>query len=269
MGAGLAEEDLTPRCLQSPIGEASNSSGRPPPHPPRRPTPPSRTPQRPTRFVSEEFWSSSSTTSSSDREDTPWPDTEDLSDFVDLTADSSPPAMPPANGQRRQPLSRKSRNSSSAPSNPNKRRKTGASQSSSRAAKIEEVDLRVSAQQQLHEAILLVHKWSFVPFPQYSLHMGVKTGLVWHTNSFTGCGRRQRSVKSPRATADGDHQSTARTGQQARETVYTTVHHLHGDHERFDSYPLRYVVLFEHSNTDTNPVLFKVTSSVMRVSWKP
>ena len=145
MGTGFGEEDLTSRSLQSPIGEASNSSGRPPPHPPRRPTPPSRIPPRPTRFVSEEFWSSSSATSSSDREDTPWPDTEDLSDFVDLTADSSPPAMPPANGQRRQPVSRVSRNSSSAPSNPNKRRKTGVSQSSNRAAKIEEVDLRVGA----------------------------------------------------------------------------------------------------------------------------
>ena len=135
---------LTLRSLKSPVGEASNSSGRPPPPPPRRATPPSRAPHRPARFVSEELWSSSSAISSSDREDTPWPDTEDLSDFVDLTADSSPPNMPPANSQRRQPPSRMSRNTSSAPSNPAKRRKTEASQSSNRAHKIEEVDLRVS-----------------------------------------------------------------------------------------------------------------------------
>lgn len=125
----------------SPVGEASNTSGRPPPPPPRHATPPSRAPQPPTRFVTEDFWSSSSGFSSPDREDTPWPDTEDLSDFVDLTADSSPPTMPPANSQRRRPPSRMSRNSSSAPSNPAKRRKTGASQSSNRAYKIEEVDL--------------------------------------------------------------------------------------------------------------------------------
>lgn len=127
----------------SPVGEASNTSGRPPPPPPRHATPPSRAPQPPTRFVTEDFWSSSSGFSSPDREDTPWPDTEDLSDFVDLTADSSPPTMPPANSQRRRPPSRMSRNSSSAPSNPAKRRKTGASQSSNRAYKIEEVDLVV------------------------------------------------------------------------------------------------------------------------------
>ncbi|CAF9908348.1 SUMO-targeted ubiquitin ligase complex subunit slx8 [Imshaugia aleurites] len=128
----------------SPVGEAPNSSGRPPPPPPpppRRATP-SRAPPRPTRSVSEDSWSSSSGLSSSDREDTPWPDTEDLSDFVDLTADSSPPNMPPANPQRRQPPSRMSRNTSSAPSNPAKRRKVEASQSSYRAHKIEEIDLR-------------------------------------------------------------------------------------------------------------------------------
>ncbi|KAF6222182.1 hypothetical protein HO133_001268 [Letharia lupina] len=125
----------------SPLGEASNSSGRPALPPPRRATP-SRAPPRPTSFVSEDFWSSSSAISSSDREDTPWPDTEDLSDFVDLTADSSPPNMPPANSQRRQPPSRMSRNTSSVPSNPAKRRKTEASQSSNAAHTIEEVDLR-------------------------------------------------------------------------------------------------------------------------------
>lgn len=129
----------------SPVGEASNTSGRPPqqpPPPPRRATPPSRAPQRPTRFVSEDFWSSSSGISGSEREDTPWPDTEDLSDFVDLTADSSPPNMPPSNSQRRQLPSRMARNTSSAPSNPPKRRKIEASQSSNRADKIDEIDLR-------------------------------------------------------------------------------------------------------------------------------
>ena len=95
--------------------------------------------------------------------------------------------------------------------------------------------------------MLLVHIWSIVPYSQYSLHVGVKTGLVRHTNCSTGCGRRQRPLKSSRATAYGHHQSTARTGQQARETIYTTVHHLHGNHERFNSHPLRYVILYQPS----------------------
>ncbi|CAD6576470.1 MAG: SUMO-targeted ubiquitin ligase complex subunit slx8 [Alectoria sarmentosa] len=50
--------------------------------------------------------------------------------------------MPAASSQRRQLPSRLSRNTSSAPSNSAKRRKTEVSQSSNRAHKIEEVDLR-------------------------------------------------------------------------------------------------------------------------------
>lgn len=51
--------------------------------------------------------------------------------------------MPPSNSQRRQLPSRMARNTSSAPSNPPKRRKIEASQSSNRADKIDEIDLRV------------------------------------------------------------------------------------------------------------------------------
>ena len=152
----------------------SNTSGRPPlpPPPPRRANPP-RAPPRPTSPVSEDFWSSSSVFSSSDREDTPWPDTEDLSDFVDLTADSSPPNMPPAASHRRQPPSRMSRDTSSAPSNPAKRRKIEASHSSSRALKIDEVDLRVRKNERskkLYCACItgILPACSAIPF--YNLH---------------------------------------------------------------------------------------------------
>ena len=130
--------------LQSdPVGNNSNTntSGRPQTtttfH--SRPTaPPSRDLPRPVTPLSEDFWSSSGHSS---RSDTPWPEqTEDFSDFVDLTADSSPPTMPPTKRPRLLPTSSTSRDASSAPSN--KRRKTEASQSSSRSQKIEEIDLR-------------------------------------------------------------------------------------------------------------------------------
>ena len=127
--------------LQSdPVGNNSNSSGRPlttttfhsrPSTPHTRELP---RPVTPDSFLSEDFFASGS---SSRRSDTPWPETEDYSDFVDLTADTSPPTMPPV---RR--VSKKPRETSSAPSNPAKRRKTEASQSSARSKEIEEVDLR-------------------------------------------------------------------------------------------------------------------------------
>lgn len=100
------------------------------------------------------FWSSPESSDSSVRSDTPFPQAEDLSDFVDLTQDSSPNTMSPAVGQqrrepkRRHPMSPRtavslsSRATSTVPSNPAKRRKTEASQSSMQSAKIEEIDLR-------------------------------------------------------------------------------------------------------------------------------
>ncbi len=124
--------------LQSdPVAFNTNSSGRPfntPTFRSRPTTPLTRGLPRPATPESEDFFASGS---SSRRSDTPWPDPEDYSEFVDLTADSSPPNMPPA---RR--TSRNLRDSSSAPSNPAKRRKTEASQSSVRSREIEEVDLR-------------------------------------------------------------------------------------------------------------------------------
>ena len=132
--------------LQSdPIGNNSNTntSGRPQTTTTfrSRPTTPlSRDLPRPVTPLSEDFWSSSGTSS---RSDTPWPEqSDDFSDFVDLTADSSPPAMPPTKRPRLiQPLPT-IRDTSSAPSNPHKRRKIEASHSSDRSQMIEEIDLR-------------------------------------------------------------------------------------------------------------------------------
>ena len=87
----------------------------------------------PESILSEDFASGSS----SRRSDTPWPEIEDYSEFVDLTADSSPPNMPSTRLQSKNP-----RETSSSPLNPAKRRKTEASQSSVRTREIEEVDLR-------------------------------------------------------------------------------------------------------------------------------
>ena len=127
--------------LQSdPVGFNTNSSGRPfntPTFRSRPTTPLTRglpRPVTPESLLSEDFFASGS---SSRRSDTPWPDPEDYSEFVDLTADSSPPNMPPARHVSKNP-----RDASSAPSNPAKRRKTEASQSSIRTREIEEVDLR-------------------------------------------------------------------------------------------------------------------------------
>lgn len=127
--------------LQSdPVGFNTNSSGRPfntPTFRSRPTTPLTRSlprPVTPESVLSEDFFASGS---SSRRSDTPWPETEDYSEFVDLTADSSPPNMPSARRASKNP-----RDTSSAPSNPAKRRKTEASQSSVRTREIEEVDLR-------------------------------------------------------------------------------------------------------------------------------
>ena len=127
--------------LQSdPVGFHTNTSGRPLNTPTFRsnPTTPHTQglprPVTPESVTSEELFTSGS---SSRRSDTPWAETEDYSEFVDLTADSSPPNMP---STRR--LSKNPRDTSSAPSNPAKRRKTEASQSSVRTREIEEVDLR-------------------------------------------------------------------------------------------------------------------------------
>ena len=127
--------------LQSdPVGFHTNSSGRPLNTPTFRSSPTTPLtrglprPVTPESVLSEDFFASGS---SSRRSDTPWPEIEDYSEFVDLTADSSPPNMPSTRRPSKNP-----RDTSSAPSNPAKRRKTEASQSSVRTREIEEVDLR-------------------------------------------------------------------------------------------------------------------------------
>jgi hypothetical protein len=134
-----------------PVGTPSNTSGRPliSSNPSPRPAVPSAQdpPQpRPATPLSEDtFWSSPETSDSSIRSDTPFPQTEDFSEFVDLTQeDSSPPEMPsqPRPQKRGNAWPGLSRDPSTDPSNPAKRRKTEASQSSNETAKIEEIDLR-------------------------------------------------------------------------------------------------------------------------------
>ena len=99
----------------------------------------------PTRPISNRSWTSGDTTVT----DLTYFQTRR---FVDLTADSSPPLMPAQVAQRNVPLLQPSRDSSSSPLNPSKRRKTatGAVRGGAAAAalephprvKIEEVDLR-------------------------------------------------------------------------------------------------------------------------------
>ena len=58
-------------------------------------------------------------------------------------------------------------------------------------------------------------------------------------------GRRRRpmSIEGSRTATDGHHQSTERTGQQARKTIYLAVHHLLGEYERSNSDPLWYFII--------------------------
>ena len=133
--------------LQSdPVANNSNTSGRPQAtttfHS-RPTTPSSRDLPRPVTPLSEDLWSSSG------RSDTPWPEADDFNDFVDLTAESSPLTMPTTKRPRTDPPSPSRRDTSSAPSSQNKRRRIRTVQSSrgpplsvKRSHSIEAIDLR-------------------------------------------------------------------------------------------------------------------------------
>ena len=143
--------DLPNFPLQSdPVGTPSNTSGRPlissNQSPRRTLTAIQELPYtKPTTPSSENsFWSSPESSDISTRSETPFTQTEDLSVFVDLTQGDSPLLDMPRTIQtrRRGAGSPSTRDKSSAPSNPAKRRKIEAPQASIRSTKIEEIDLR-------------------------------------------------------------------------------------------------------------------------------
>ena len=159
LGPKRSHLDLPNFPLQAnPVGDASNSSGRPFANPilhshinpPRLRRLPPQDPAPANLPLPSDLESFSKSESESDGSsiDTNWSDdSEQFNDFVDLTADSTPPMMPSA---KRPPLNSRDNATSAAlagdsifeDGHRNKKLKISASQSSSRVQKVEEIDLR-------------------------------------------------------------------------------------------------------------------------------